>query len=92
MAPGLIHPIIVWLAHQSCLSKLRRILSWWMHTLKSEYEVKWSLPISSSSTEVSSVANQSLNDPAITTLSSKVQWRQAVGKVANIYITTFLCK
>ena len=63
-----------------------------MHTLESEYEVKWSLPISSSSTEVSSVANQSLNDPAIATLSSKVQWRQVVGKVASIDITTFLCK
>ena len=57
MAPGLIHPIIVWLAYQSCLSKLRCILSWWLHTLESEYEVKWSLPISSRSTEVSSVAN-----------------------------------
>jgi hypothetical protein len=67
-------------------------LSWWLHTLESEYQVKWSLSISSGSTEVSSVANQGLDDPAIATLSSKVQRGQAVGEIASIDITTFLWK
>ena len=96
MSPGLVHPIMVALVHinadHSCLSKLRCILTWLLHTLESEYKVKWSLPISSSGIEVSSIANQGLNDPAVATLSSKVQWGQAIGEIASIDVTTFLCK
>ena len=96
MAPGLVHPIVVTLMHinadHSCLSKLRCILTWLLHTLESEYKVKWSLSISSSGVEVRSIANQGLNDPAIATLSSKVQWGQVVREIASIDVTTFLSK
>ena len=49
-----------------------------------------SLTVSSGGIDISSVANQSLNDPTVASLSSKVKRRQVVSKVLYIYVTCVL--